>query len=324
LPYLPYTIGFKVKSPASAGTVTLTMHIWDPDDELLTTVVGTPVAANNTWKTVSVTSVADADEIGSHAYVGIEIAWSGAGVYYIDQVSVQPGPYYNYDEARALTLNMLPPKENYIHNPSFEVDTTDWDLTGVTFSQNTDVPADGFPGSYSGKFVATTNWKIESDSNIPVESGTFFCTSMYCKSDDITEMLMELKIYNSSDELVATFSDTHPIDPMWMRHYTNGLIDTETPVSYATLSFSGGPGTFYMDMIQSQDTEKPTDYFDGSLPASYGVVWQGTAHNSNSLYYPGKQTKMRRLAETMNDWVPMNCWWRITTPAGLEYTVLDV
>ena len=324
LPYLPYTIGIQVKSPSSAGTVTVKMHVYDPDDGTYTVHTGTPVAANNTWKTATVTSIADGDEIGSHSYVGIELSFSTAGVYYVDQVSVQAGSSYTYDEARALNLSLLPPKENYIHNPSFEVDATDWDLTGVTFTQDTSIPMDGFPGSYSGKFTAASNWTIESDSTIPVESGTFFCTSMYCKSSDLTEMLMEIKVYNSSDVLVETFSDTHPIDTLWMRHYTNGLIDTETPVSYATLTLSGGPGTFYMDMIQSQDTEKPTDYFDGSLPASYGVVWQGTPNNSNSLYYPGKQTKMRRLAETMNDWVPINCWWKITTPAGLEYTVLDV
>jgi hypothetical protein len=77
-------------------------------------------------------------------------------------------------------------------------------------------------------------------------------------------------------------------------------------------------------MVQAQDTYQPSDYFDGSLPASYGAVWQGTAHQSNSLYYPGKANKIRRLAETLIDWLPMNLWWRVTTPAGLEYTNLDV
>jgi hypothetical protein len=328
LPYLPYTIGLKIKSPTSAGTVTVTMHVYDPDDGTYTSHVGTPVAANNTWKTVSVTSIADADEIGSHSYVGIELSFSEAGVYYVDQVSVQMGPYYNYDEARALTLNLLPPKENYVHNPSFELGSTGWVLNGVTFEQSTDIPMDGYPGSFSGKFTAAGNWDIQvtsdTDSALDVEPGIYFCTSMYAKSSNMSEMLMEMTVFDIDDNLVATFSDTHPMGMMWMRHYVNGLIDTNSAADHAHLKFSGGPGTFYMDMIQAQDTEFPTDYFDGSLPASYGVVWEGTAHQSNSLYYPGKQTKIRRLAETMNDWVPMNCWWRITTPAGLEYTVLDV
>ena len=324
LPYLPYTVGLKVKSPTSAGTVTVTMHVFNPDDGTYTSHVSAPLSANNTWQSLSVTSIADPDKIGSHSYVGIELTFSATGVYYIDQVSVQAGPAYIYDEARALTLNLLPPKENYIHNPSFEVDATDWTLTGVTFTKDSSVPMDGFPGSYSGKFVAAGNWTIKLTSTIPITPGVFFCLSMYCKSPTLTQMSVEIKVYDSTDTLVATFSDTHPVSTTWMRHYTNGLIDTGTSASYAKVTFSGGPGTFYMDMIQEQDTEKPTDYFDGSLPASYGVVWQGTPNNSNSLYYPGKQTKMRRLAETMVDWVPMNCWWRITTPAGLEYTVLDV
>jgi len=324
LPYLAYTIGLKVKSPSSSGTVTLTMHVYDPNDGTYTTHVGTSVAANNTWKTVTVSSIADGDEIGSHSYVGIELAWSGAGTYYVDQVSVQAGSSYVYDEARALTLTMLPPKENYVKNPSFELDSTGWTLTEVTFTKDADIPLDGYPGSYSGKFVAAGNWTITSTSTLEVDPGSYFSTSMYAKSNNLPTMKMRMDVYDKDDNFVKSFEDTHEMNSMWMRHYVSGLIDAETNAAYATLTFSGTAGTFYMDMIQAQDTFAPSDYFDGSLPASYGAVWEGTAHNSNSLYYPGKQNKMRRLAETMVDWVPMNCWWRISTPAGLEYTVLDV
>jgi hypothetical protein len=77
-------------------------------------------------------------------------------------------------------------------------------------------------------------------------------------------------------------------------------------------------------MVMAQDTFAPSDYFDGSMPELVGVVWQGTPHNSNSLYYPNKSTKFLRLAQTLVNWMPMNAWWKITTPAGLEYTNLDV
>jgi hypothetical protein len=77
-------------------------------------------------------------------------------------------------------------------------------------------------------------------------------------------------------------------------------------------------------MVMAQDTFSPTDYFDGSMPELVGAIWEGTAHESASLYYPNKSTKILRLAQTLNDWLPMNVWWRIETPAGLEYTNLDV
>ena len=77
-------------------------------------------------------------------------------------------------------------------------------------------------------------------------------------------------------------------------------------------------------MIMAQDTYSPSDYFDGSLPELVGAIWQGTANASPSLYYPNKSTKILRLAQTLKDWTPMNSWWRLSTPAGLEYTNLDV
>jgi hypothetical protein len=77
-------------------------------------------------------------------------------------------------------------------------------------------------------------------------------------------------------------------------------------------------------MVMAQDTYAPSDYFDGSMPELAGVIWEGTAHNSTSLYYPNKATKFLRLAQTLVNWMPMNSWWRITTPAGLEYNNLDV
>lgn len=104
-------------------------------------------------------------------------------------------------------------------------------------------------------------------------------------------------------------------------------MDIGTQPDHAHVRFVGTANigdSFNLDMIQGQDTYLPTDYFDGSMPASVGVIWQGTANNSPSLYYPGKDTKFLRLAQTMMDWVPMNTWWRITTPAGLEYTNLTV
>jgi hypothetical protein len=60
------------------------------------------------------------------------------------------------------------------------------------------------------------------------------------------------------------------------------------------------------------------------MPELVGVIWEGTAHNSTSLYYPNKSPKLLRLAQTLVNWMPMNAWWRITTPAGLEYANLDV
>ena len=110
----------------------------------------------------------------------------------------------------------------------------------------------------------------------------------------------------------------------WMRDSISGLIPSDSTASYATLKFSGTAGTLYLDMIQTEDTYEATDYFDGSMPEQFGAVWEGTPNASATLLYPSKLIKIPRLANTLNDWVPMNAWWRITTPAGEEYNNLTV
>jgi len=111
---------------------------------------------------------------------------------------------------------------------------------------------------------------------------------------------------------------------MWMRGYISALIPSGSTATYAKYRLQGTAGTLYLDMVMAQDTFAPSDYFDGSMPELVGAIWQGTPNASTSLYYPNKATKILRLAHTLVDWVPMNSWWRITTPAGLEYTNLDV
>ena len=237
---------------------------------------------------------------------------------------MQTGASVVYEEARAINVTLAPRKINYIDNPSFEVDDSLWDITGATFSQSTDVPVEGYAGSSSGQFVAVGSWSITVDSQIPLEPGTYFNASMYSKSSDLTSMDMFVDIYDNTDTLIDSFTDTHPVTDMWMRHYVSGLIGSDSNASYAVVRFEGGPGTFLMDMIQAEDTEFPTDYFDGSMPTQVGAVWLAGANASHSLYYPSKETKIRRLAQTITDWIPMNAFWTISTPAGLEYTNLDV
>jgi hypothetical protein len=244
--------------------------------------------------------------------------------YYIDMVYVGATPFVEYEEARAVTINLSPTSENYVENPSFEVDDSNWTLTGLTFTQDADVPLVGYPGSSSGKFVAAGAWTMECDSIFPVETGIYFNVSHYMKSADMTTMDVTIELYDSDDELVDSETSSHEVTNTWERTYTSILIPTDSTATYAKARHEGTAGTFYIDMVMAQDTFAPTDYFDGSMPELVGAIWEGTAHESTSLYYPNKSTKILRLAQTLNDWVPMNTWWRITTPAGLEYTNLDV
>lgn len=332
IPIIPgnnYAYSFQVKSPTSDGSVTPAVTFYDADDNATYTISGSSTAANNTWELVSQIINADEADVGAASYAGLKISWSAAGTYYVDMVCFQIGTSVSYDEARAVTLLLQPSKTNYIKNPSFEVDDTGWTLTNLTFSSDdTNYPMEGFPSLHSGKFTATdTTWELANTSQIPVEPGTYFNVSMYAYSETISMMNMFIDVYDASDTLITTFQDTHMMNTTWMRHYVGGLMDITTQPKYAYVRFSGTANigdSFSIDMIQAQNTYKPTDYFDGSMPSSVGVIWEGTANDSFSLYYPGKATKFARLAQTLNNWIPMNTWWRVSTPAGVEYTNLTV
>ena len=123
---------------------------YDRDGVALGNHSSSATAADNTWKTVSVTSTSDSDA----SYATLEAAYSAAGTYYVDQFCLQTGGVVSYDEARAITLTLIPRLENKIKNPSFESNSNTWSVTGATFSKDISVSTDAYSGSFSGKFVA--------------------------------------------------------------------------------------------------------------------------------------------------------------------------
>ena len=315
---LEYTLSCSFKSPTSDGSISVLVNWYDGNGAFISTDTGSYIAANNTWKTGSVTATAPATAV----YAAPQISSSSAGVFFIDQVCMQLGAAVSYEEARAITLDLVPKKINYIENPSFEINSSSWSITGATFSQDASVPFDGWSGSYSGKFVAASTWDIVSDTRLPVTPGSYFSFSMYTKSADMTSMTMSIDVYDTSDSLINSYVDTHMVGTSWMRGGISGLINSDWDASYAKVTFSGTAGTLYLDMVQAEASYQPTDYIDGSMPEQFGAIWSGTANASSTLLYPSKLVKIPRLAYTLQDWVPMNAWWRITTPAGVEYTNL--
>ena len=315
-----YTVSCKVKSPSSAGTVYLSIAWFDGTGTVIDATSPVSTSANNTWKLLSQTATAPANAF----YAGIDISSSAAGTYYVDQVCMQIGDTVAYDEARAITLELSPKKTNYIENPSFEDNDSNWVITGATFSQDASVPADGFSGSYSGKFVAAGNWSLVCDSQIPVDPGTYFTVSGYVKSSNMSSIDIVIDIYYADDNYLTTYSDAQAVTSSWTRGSISGLIGSNSIASYAIVTISGTAGTIYLDMIQAEDAYQATDYFDGSMPSQFGAVWAGAPHASRTYLYPSKLTKIPRLANTLNDWVPMNSWWRVKTLAEVEYTNLEV
>ena len=322
-PDTEYYYSVKVKCPGSGGA-TFTVEYYDKDGSLISS---TPqvLAATNSWQEMSIT-----DTSPNNAYYAVlYFAWDTVTTYYVDMFYVGLTPYVEYEEARAVTISLAPKLENYIENPSFEVDDSLWTETNLAFSQSSNVPLAGYPGDYSGQFYCMTgSWSLQCDSQLELESGIYFNVSQYMYSPDMSSVDAYIDLYDIDDNLLDTIQNTLDLTSTnsgdWIRDYTSVLIPSTSLARYAKYRLEGTAGTLFLDMVMAQDTTKPTDYFDGSMPELTGVIWEGTAHQSYSLYYPNKAIKFPRLVETLKDWLPMNTFWRVVTPAGLEYTNLTV
>jgi hypothetical protein len=295
--------------------------------DLTVTSVPTPttfVIANSTTGTTStpgyVTNNSDDAD-----YVGITLAWSAAGTYYVDMVCLEQGDSITYDDAVTTEVFLYPNKTNYIHNPSFEVNVTDsWTLNGsATASQATSVPDTILAGTHSAKIIGTGSWTYKPNS-VTLTSGQYgqyFNASLYL--ENTAPVTLTLETLNGST-VVDTNSVTIPISSSFERSNVYLLVPPNSTGTTLQMKISGSTGTFYIDGVQLEQTYSPTDYFDGSLPESFGAVWGGTVNNSPSYVYYSKALKMTRLANTLNNWVPMNSFWRIRSYEGVGYTSLTV
>ena len=322
IPSTQYTVSCKLKSPSSAGNITLSVRYYNKYG-IATSAANTAsaVAANNTWKSSSVTSTSDATSV----YAVITIAYSAAGTYYVDQVCMQTGASVVYDEARSVDIFLNPKKINYIKNPSFEVNVTDnWTKTGLaTVTQDTSVSDLAYSGVKSAKIVATDAWTLTSNV-ASIINGAFYTASGLFKAT--TGLTVKFIGRNSGGTIVESI-DEYSLGTAanWSRFTATDL--TDATISEATtyeVVFSGGAGTFYLDCIQFEKSPTATDYFDGSLPTDFGSVWEGTENNSFSHLYPNKPQKVQRLGKTLVDWVPSNTFWRLRTYGGVEYTTTTV
>lgn len=281
-PSTQYTVSCKLKCPASSGNITLSVRYYDKYGTATSSAkTASVVAANNTWKSSSITSTSDATSV----YAIVTIAYSAAGTYYIDQVCMQTGASAVYDEARSIDIFLNPQKSNLIKNPSFETNVTDsWTATGSpTITQNADVSALAYSGIKSAKVVATSAWTLKSNT-MPITRGLFYTASGLFKAT--TNLTVSLVARNSGGTIVGTNSTSVLGTAVNWSGFTSTVLTDATLSTASTyeIVFSGGSGTFYLDCIQFEKSPTATDYFDGSLPSDFGAVWKAP-HTTPTLIY---------------------------------------
>jgi len=324
-----YTFGYKYKSPASAGTVRLTVKYYDKDGtDLASDFTGTAHSANNTWQTSWENTTTPADAV----YASLKLTFSAAGTYYVDQIYVEEGENLDntsFQEARVATIFLSPNKTNYIQNPSFEVNINTWTLTATSSTTDTDVKDSIGAGASSLKINLNTGAVLETDSGSMPTLDKYYTLSFWAKASAAVDVDVTLTPNDDGTPTIGEETDTFTLSTDWTRYTLTAYVDAQDVDGVLTytvnLNFDTSSGNYvWVDAFQLEQSFKATDYFDGSLSSQFGVVWEGTAHESNSHCYVNKAIKLPRLSQTIDEWVPANCYWRLTTYAGVEYTKLSV
>lgn len=158
-----------------------------------------------------------------------------------------------------------------------------------------------------------------------VSTQTANAEARVCRPETMT---LRLNSYDESADSGDEAADIHEAEftftNEWQRYSVTGFIASNpNPVYLQASVYSETIGCVMdFDAAQVEASYRPTDYFDGGFPDSYGAVWEGTAHMSRSHLYPNKTIKVTRLAETLQKWIPINRAYIIKSYDGTEAKVV--
>jgi hypothetical protein len=244
-------------------------------------------------------------EANPATYAVIEFKVSGTSTLYFDMIQLASSSVTTYHEARAIELFLNPKKTNELTNPSFN-------------------PAG------SSEWVETTSGGITSTKAVTgvVTSGRYYTFSVYAALTGATgaeTIKLRLNSYDSDAAPGDEIADIHeielPLTEELTRYSVTGFIASNPTPIYLEATIEA-PTATELASAQLEASYRPTDYFDGDAPASYGAVWEDGAYVSRSHIYPNKTVKITRLAETLRNWVPINRPYIIKSYAGTEAKVI--
>ena len=263
-------------------------------------------------------------------YAAVVLSFAAAATYYVDLVSFTQGALVAYEEPRGVNVFLNSNKANYLNNPSFVEEGTPWDVNISTWDY---VPST-LPFIYAGETMLELGARTSGETvlstvvepqNLPVEKAYSF--SVYLQTpDEDGEEEVTLTITATDGTTTATrTSEAFTITPEWSRPYIELYISDE--FDSATLEFeveitvtTNNGGNVNVEAAQLEVGYYPSDYFDGSFPPEYGVAWKGDENESASHTYILKQVKIIRLIQELENYLPSNTAYTITSHAGTEVT----
>jgi hypothetical protein len=176
---------------------------------------------------------------------------------------------------------------NYIKNPSFEVDISDWtSFNGTTLSRSTD---EFNNGSASLRVVNTSGGGVQTVERVPfISASDVWTISAYIKldplNDNATYYLRHLQ-YTTTSAAAAISSGNIGIQSVtgadgWVR--LSGSFERTSGANFFAMRIvttsASNTDVFYVDGVMAERTPTVGTYFDGSS----GGFWTGVPHSSYS------------------------------------------
>jgi len=187
-------------------------------------------------------------------------------------------------------------RTNLITNPSFEVDTTNWNGgAGVTLARST---AAAYSGNASGLVTLTNTVAFSGINNLsyrdPATAGLSYTASTYAKLDTGTAFTYSVVLffYNAGGSILSTAASTATtLGTSWERK----TVTATAPANTVTVGMQirrntalTGTASFYIDAMMVEQTASALPYFDGTYDDPYTdytltfQAWNGVANNSSS------------------------------------------
>jgi hypothetical protein len=272
---------------------------YDVSGTALTSATGSVTVTANTWTKASVSFTTPLTAVKGL----LSFTFATVGTYYLDRIGIFPdvaSPAYT--EPRMVTVFLNPTKTNLITNPSVEVDTTGWSITGTGTSiarvaeTTTDILGPSYTpnGSYLLKSTFATGACTLSPNTTTATANNYYTFSIYSATKTATQpFVLNLKasmpITMISSQVVGTtgtvwFQQGHPFRVGNAISFTggslNGTSSTVTAINDASVSFVTAVGAY----TKINDASTATISVSvASITNSATTTW---ARNSVTIYVP--------------------------------------
>ena len=174
-------------------------------------------------------------------------------------------------------------RTNLVTNPSFETNTTNWNIDGSVTA--TRVTTEQYSGTTSLRLATINQGQGTFGNFIAVSPSTNYTASTWVKGESGKSAFIQLVEYTSGGSENGRSTTSLTMNGTWQRlTVTRSLVATSTQARIIIRNGTSGAHTFFVDAVQLQTGSTATTYFDGDTADAFTArnSWTGTPNASTS------------------------------------------